>query len=195
MRKYIFGGENMDYLILVDSIHRLPSDFTPKLVDIGTAKLEETAAKHCGEMLLAAESEGIIIKILSAYRSPEYQRQLWNRSVAEYAADGLNIMEAEQLTSRYLAKPYHSEHNTGLACDFCSPDWDDTQDDFYRTPQGKWLCKNAAEYGFILRYPRMKEHITGIAYEPWHYRYVGAEHAKIIREQGLTLEEYLYYYK
>lgn len=146
-------------------------------------------------MLEQAENEGVIIKILSAYRTHDYQGQLFSRSVAEYMSDGLDEEAAHRLTARYLAKPFHSEHETGLACDFCSPDWDDTQDDFSRTAEGKWLCKNAAEYGFILRYPRMKEHITGFAYEPWHYRFVGTEHAKIIRRQGLTLEEYLYYYE
>lgn len=184
----------MDFLILIDSVHPLPEDYLPELRDIGTVQMEKTAARHCEEMLNEANNDGVIIKLLSAYRTPEYQRQLWNTEVAEYISEGLDLRDAEQLTGRYLAKPYHSEHHTGLACDFCSPDWDDTQDDFYRTEQGRWLCKNAARFGFVLRYPRMKEHITGIAYEPWHYRYVGSEHAEIMREQGLTLEEYLYYY-
>jgi D-alanyl-D-alanine carboxypeptidase len=184
----------MDYLILVDSVHPIPDDISPQLVKIQNSQMEKTAAFYCEKMLSKAENDGIIIKILSAYRTPQYQRQLFDRSVAEYMSGGIEKESAVRLTERFLAKPYHSEHSTGLACDFCSPDWDDTQDDFGTTAEGKWLCKNAADYGFILRYPRMKEHITGIAYEPWHYRYVGEPHAKIIREQGLTLEEYLYYY-
>lgn len=185
----------MDYLILVDSVSPVPKGFAPQLEEVGTVKMEKTAAEHCREMLRAAESEEVVIKVLSAYRTPEYQQQLWNRSVAEYMCSGETPAAAERLTARYLAKPLHSEHHTGLACDLCSPDWDDTQDDFYATEQGRWLYVNAWKYGFILRYPRMKEHITGIAYEPWHYRYVGREHAEVIRREGLTLEEYLYYYK
>lgn len=184
----------MDHLILVDSVCRLPEDFSPELAEVRGLKMEKTAAEQCGKMLDAAESGGVTIKLLSAYRSPEYQQALWNRSVSEYMCEGLDTADAEKLTARTLARPYHSEHHTGLACDFCSPDWDDTQDDFYRTEQGRWLCANAARFGFVLRYPRMKEHITGISYEPWHYRYVGRRHSQIMREQGLTLEEYLYYY-
>lgn len=184
----------MDYLIVVDSLNGLDEKFVPMLESVGKAKLEKRVAHHCRRMISKAAEDGVEIKLLSGYRSAEYQKSLWDRSVSEYMAAGADRSAAEEMTARYLARAGHSEHQTGLACDFCSPDWDDTQDDFFRTEQGRWLCANAAEYGFILRYPRMKEHITGIAYEPWHYRFVGNPHAKIIRAQGLTLEEYLYYY-
>jgi D-alanyl-D-alanine carboxypeptidase len=184
----------VNYLILIDSVNPVPEDPDLQLADIQNCQMEKTAAFYCRRLLEGAAEDGVEIKILSAYRTAEYQRQLWNRSVLEYVSDGVDRDSAERLTARYLAAPGHSEHQSGLACDFCSPDWDDTQDDFYNTPEGRWLCANAARYGFILRYPRMKEHITGVSYEPWHYRYVGAKHAGIIRSQGLTLEEYLYYY-
>ncbi len=184
----------MDYLIIVDSVHKVPCKLDLHLVSAANVMMEQRAAEALNSLLRAAMSDLVEIKALSGYRSEEYQQRLWQRSVAEYMCDGLSKDTAERLCARYLARPGHSEHETGLAVDFCSPDWDDTQDDFYSTEQGRWLCKNAARFGFILRYPRMKEHLTGIAYEPWHYRFVGEEHAKIIREQGLTLEEYVYYY-
>lgn len=185
----------MDHLMLIDSINAVPAGYSPKLREVGGALLEETAAECCEQMLCDASRQGIQIKLLSGYRDIGYQQRLWDKDIAEYLSEGIPLAEAQSLTARYLAKPGHSEHQTGLAADFCSPDWDDTQDDFYRTEQGKWLCGNAHRYGFILRYPRMKEHITGISYEPWHYRYVGLPHSEIIRSRGLTLEEYLYYYR
>lgn len=184
----------MDYLMLIDSINAVPTDHCPKLRLVGGIFLEETTAERCEQMLADAAEQGVPIKLLSGYRDSEYQQRLWNKDIARYLSDGMSFAEAQSLTARYLAKPGHSEHQTGLAADFCTPDWDDTQDDFSRTEQGRWLCGNAHRYGFILRYPRMKEHLTGIAYEPWHYRYVGLPHAEIIRSRGLTLEEYLYYY-
>lgn len=184
----------MNYLILVDNLNPIPDNLAPQLEEVQNARLEKKTAEQCRAMLEAAMNDRIEIKVLSGYRTVEYQQNLWRRDMSQYIGEGLDMDTAERLTARYLARPGHSEHHTGLAIDFCSPDWDDTQDDFCSTVQGRWLCRNAADYGFILRYPRMKEHITGIAYEPWHYRYVGEEHAKIIKSEGLTLEEYLYYY-
>ena len=146
-------------------------------------------------MLSAAAADGLRIKPFSGYRSAEYQRELWNQSIAHRLADGFTAAEAEIITARYLARAGHSEHQTGLAGDLCTAGSDDTQEDFGSTPEGRWLRQNAARFGFILRYPRMKEHITGIAYEPHHYRYVGKPHAAAIMSRGLTLEEYLFYRK
>ena len=185
----------MNYLTLIDSVHGVDNDYSANMKAVGNVLLEAKAAEQCLKMLEAAINENVHIKPLSGYRSAKYQQMLWNRTKAEYICEGLKESDAEKLCSRFLARVNHSEHQTGLAVDFCSPDWDDTQDDFYSTKQGRWLCKNADSFGFILRYPRMKEHITGIAYEPWHYRYVGTPHSEIIRREGLTLEEYLYYYE
>ena len=185
----------MDHLILVDSVLPMPENYSVDLININGIMLERQTGESCERMLCSAEKDGISIKLISGYRSVDYQQMLWNRSVAEHMSEGLNKSDAEKLTLRYLAKPHHSEHHTGLACDFCTFLQDDVCDDFHLTEEGRWLCKNAHKFGFILRYPRMKEHITGIAYEPWHYRFVGEEHSVIITRQGLTLEEYLYYYK
>ena len=183
----------MDHLMLIDSVTGVDEDFFPEFSEVGGVLLERGAALACGEMLAAAKSEGVEIKPLSGYRTREYQRLLWSRSVSGYMSEGLSADEAERLTGRYLALPGHSEHETGLACDFTTPDSGDTRADFAQTPAGAWLCQRAKDFGFILRYPRMKEHITGIAYEPWHYRFVGLPHSRRIHGGGLTLEEYLLY--
>ncbi|MCR5121226.1 MAG: M15 family metallopeptidase [Ruminococcus sp.] len=183
----------MDHLMLVDSVTSVPKDCEPQLAPAGGVLLEISAAAACNELLKAALADGVAIAVLSGYRTGEYQRLLWNKSVHDYMSEGLSFDEAERLTGRYLASPCHSEHETGLACDFTTWGCTDTRDDLASTPEGIWLCRNAARFGFILRYPRMKEHITGIAYEPWHYRYVGLPHSRVIRERGLTLEEYLHY--
>ncbi len=188
----------MDNLLLVNSCHSLPADFSPRLKEVslktefqcGKKLLEKNTARACEKMLESALNDGIEIKLLSGFRSREYQRRLWESCVNEYISGGLGESEAEYLTARYLARPGTSEHETGLACDFCSPDWDDTQDDFDKTEQGEWLMKSCFKFGFILRYPKGKEHITGCAYEPWHFRFVG-DCAEYIMKNGLTLEEFL----
>ena len=156
--------------------------------------LERQAAAALRAMLETAKREGVIIKALSGYRSREYQQRLWQQETEKLHSGGLSLAEAERVTARTLARPGHSEHNCGLAVDLCTPKADDTEDGFFLTPQSRWLGKSAHKFGFILRYPRMKEHLTGISYEPWHYRYVGAEAAAIITENGLCLEEFLHFY-
>ena len=102
--------------------------------------------------------------------------------------------KAVEKVGRTLALPGSSEHNTGLAVDLGREGDNDVSDDFYKTPESRWLCANAADFGFILRYPRLKEQMTGIDFEPWHYRYVGVEAARIIAAGGLCLEEFLHFY-
>lgn len=95
------------------------------------------------------------------------------------------------LTSLYSARPGQSEHQTGLAMDISAPSVQSAlTTEVESTPEGQWLRENAHRYGFILRYPAGKEHITGYAYEPWHFRYVGRELAAFLKKKGLTLEEY-----
>lgn len=182
----------MDHLIIVNK--KCPFDETvkPCLVNFGDThiKLEKTAAIFLQRMFECARAEGIWLKLFSGHRSPAYQQTLWQQSVNELIESGMDREQAEKITERSLAKPYFSEHHTGLACDICTPECDDTQDDFDKTPQGKWLMKNAARFGFILRYPRGKEAVTGYIFEPWHYRFVGIKNAEYITAHSLTLEEY-----
>lgn len=196
--KYSAGKEEhgMDYLMLIDRFTPLAEDFENTIVleDAGGKLLEKQAAGQCRLMLSAAKADGVNIKLLSGYRSREYQQTLWHKSISALMGSGMSYQQAVAETGKTLALPGCSEHNSGLAADLATEHADDTEDDFYSSPQGRWLCKNAARFGFILRYPRMKEHITGISYEPWHYRYVGSEAAGFIRSGGLCLEEFLHYY-
>jgi len=133
-------------------------------------------------MQKAANSVGFNIDIMSGYRDYHYQEKIYNRSLQE---------KGYANTFRSIAKPGCSEHQTGLAIDIC----------FYRnglcyieheienTPELTWLKNNCVKYGFILRYPKDKEDITGYNYEPWHYRYIGSL-AKTITNEALTFEEY-----
>ena len=129
--------------------------------------------------------------ICSAYRSSEKQQELFENKVARVMAQGYNREEAETIAASEVARPGTSEHQLGLAVDIIDGGYtalDSGQED---TPTQQWLMENSWCYGFILRYPEGKSHITGIIYEPWHYRYVGRAAAKEIYESGLTLEEWL----
>ncbi len=103
---------------------------------------------------------------------------------------GLSYMEAYQRGSRIVAVPAASEHRLGLALDIVSNTYKNLDEGFAGTPAGIWLAENSYKYGFILRYPKDKEDITGIDYEPWHFRYVGVDAATVITERGITLEEF-----
>lgn len=132
--------------------------------------------------------EGInTVWIQSAYRSYDKQKTLFNNKVEEYKREGKSQEEAEELAQKLVQRPECSEHHLGLAVDF-----NYVNNEFEDTKEFRWLQENAAEYGFILRYPKDKEQITGVSYEPWHWRYVGKEHAKKIKEQEICLEEYVY---
>jgi len=128
-------------------------------------------------MKICALKDGAKLKIISGFRSYSYQKQVYNDYVEEYG---------EKKTNTFSAKPGYSEHQTGLALDIC-----EDSDKFINTKEDIWLQKNAYKFGFIIRYPKGKEDITGYKYEPWHIRYVGKKHAKRIYEKRLTLEEYL----
>ena len=184
----------MDYLMLVDSFNAVPDNMNIELCELQGKFIEKQACRQCRLMLEKAREDNVYIKIISGYRTIEYQQMLWNISVKEAVCQGMPRVEAEKYVGRSLALPGHSEHNTGLAIDFGTENADDVEDDFYKTKQGKWLCKHAHKFGFILRYPRLKEHITGICYEPWHYRYVGTEAAMLVKQSGLCLEEFLHFY-
>ena len=128
-------------------------------------------------MKMCAMKDGARLKITSGFRSYEYQEKIYNEYVKKFG---------EERTNTFSAKPGYSEHQSGLAIDIC-----DDSDSFIGTKEDIWLQKNAHKFGFIIRYPKGKNSITGYKYEPWHLRYVGIKHAKKIYEKKLTLEEYL----
>ena len=183
-------------LTLVNASHPLPAGYRPPLADVsGSEKqLERHAAAALQQMFADAKAAGVPLYLVSGYRSVSYQQGLFERKVRSYLAEGLPRDEAERQASAWVARPGTGEHSLGLAADIVSGDWylahDDLTQDFEQTPQFVWLRENAARYGFILRYPAGKEAVTGVHYEPWHYRYVG-DAAPRIAAAGLTLEEYL----
>lgn len=138
-------------------------------------------------MCKAAKKDGISLKAVSAYRTYAYQENLYNKRVKRFMNEqGMSEEEAKKEAATRVAIPGTSEHHLGLAVDINS-----VETSFENTKAFKWLQKNAENYGFVLRYPKDKKAITKIIYEPWHYRYVGVEHAKEMNRLGLCLEEYI----
>ena len=179
-------------LTLANYENLLPEDFTVKVEDIDkTRQFDARAINDLNNMMNAMKKDGITnIWVQSAYRSVARQKELYDASVKKYLQQGKTQEEAEELTNEYINKPGSSDHNLGLAVDFNMVD-----NKFEKLDGFKWLQKNAENYGFVLRYPKDKEDITKIAYESWHWRYVGTEHAKKMNELNMCLEEYIQYLK
>lgn len=181
-------------LTLVNNNIPLPEDWTANIVvaDEATQKeLADVAAEAYKQMKAAAQSEGIELILSSGYRSVEYQQELFDNQKQKWLDKKKSEEEAYKLTKEIVSVPGYSEHNSGLAADILTPKYQDPDVGFADTNAGKWLAEHASEYGFILRYPENKQSITGVIYEPWHFRYVGVENAKRITESGKCLEEYL----
>lgn len=173
--------------LLVNPDNLMPEGYSPTVVSVGgNYKLETRAAAAWQKMQAAASNDGVSLWIISAYRTLERQTELYNEKVAEYKALGYSEADAKVEAGKWVAVPGTSEHCLGYAADLCS-----LEESFENSNQFAWLQKHCAEYGFILRFPKDKVSITKISYEPWHYRYVGSNHAKIIMSEGICLEEYL----
>lgn len=180
-------------IMLINRENPISMGFKPYLKEIGGGyMLERHAAEYMKAMICAAMADGIKLRVFSAYRSISYQQGLFNQDIERYVLLGMSHDEAVQKASLNIAMPGSSEHNAGLAADITSMDWHgEITEEFENTPEFKWLNNNAHCFGFILRYPKNKTHITGFTYEPWHYRYVGKSHACCIKRMNITLEEYL----
>lgn len=180
------------YLILVNYNNPMKEDYEPELKELEPGySVDVRIADAAKEMLADAKADGMRIDICSAYRSVNRQKQLFEESVEERLGWGLDYWEAFEDTRRSVAEPGTSEHALGLALDLTSNEYTELDEGQEHTKEAKWLAENCHKYGFILRYPPEKTDITGIIYEPWHYRYVGVEDATRIMELGITLEEYL----
>ncbi len=177
-----------DNLMLVNKYYYLTEDYTPDDLITLTSKyntgvnsqMRKEAADCFMEMSDAATLDNVIIKNASGYRSYQYQVNLYDKYVQR---------DGKKAADTYSARPGFSEHQTGLVSDINQID-----NSFENTDAFKWLQSNSYKYGFILRFPKDKEDITGYQYEPWHYRYVGKKAAKQIHDENLTLEEYYAYY-
>ena len=172
---------NDGILILCNKYHKLKSNYVPDLVSLsgyGGGQMAKVAAPHYKEMIDAAKAEGIKLFNVSGYRSYSTQQSLYNRYVKR---------DGQEKADTYSARAGSSEHQTGLASDINTAS---SSAHFENTKEYAWLINNSYKYGFILRYPKDKTFITGYKYEPWHYRYVGIDVAKIIYEKDITYEEY-----
>lgn len=178
--------DNIDNLVIVNKYYKLDKDYEPELKAINkkyaindrqllTNDAKEAFEKMCED----ARKEDIYIYSGSAYRSYSYQNTLYNNRVKK---------EGQEYADKTAARAGHSEHQTGLAIDVLNKKFEyiDSDDIEY-----EWLIENAHKYGFILRYPKDKENITGYTYEPWHYRYITKEIATILKEKNITYEEYI----
>ena len=173
-------------LILVNSDHPLPEGYTVTLKELRNGhQVDERIYPELQQMFDDARAVGIYPFINESFRTAERQQQLMDQYIASYESSGMSHEDAVAKALTYVAVPGTSEHQLGLALDIIA------EFDSDSTATWQWLAENSWRYGFILRYPADKEEITGISYEPWHFRYVGVEAAKEITEQGLCLEEYL----
>lgn len=179
-------------LILVNKTHPIPDDYEVPLTTLsGSMKCDERVLEPITSMLLAAKTDNVNLIVCSPYRDYELQSRLFDRKITLYMNKGYSYLDAYKLASEKVTVPGASEHQIGMAFDIVT-DYHATLDyAFGDTTAGKWLKEHCKEYGFILRYPKGKEYITSIEYEPWHFRYVGIEAATYIMENELTLEEFI----
>lgn len=189
----VVGSRDDWRLILANKNSPLPEGYAPELVTLADSSLQmqTEAAAAFDEMRQAANATGLHLMACSTYRSVERQTELYDAEVQKWIGKGYAEADAREKAATVVMIPGCSEHNTGLAVDVGSVTNQRVEEDFENEPEFDWLQEHAAEYGFILRYPSDKQAITGVSYEPWHYRYVGVENAKAIKESGLCLEEYL----
>lgn len=179
-------------LVLVNKQHPVPEDYTVTLGKIkGSMKCDIRILDDLMDMMQAAKEDGINLVVCSPYRDYNRQTVLFDRKIDYYMEEGHSYMEAYKLASMTVTVPGASEHQIGLALDIVSTTYSGLEIGFGETTAGKWLKEHCDEYGFILRYPEGKEYITGIQYEPWHFRYVGKEAATQIMERDITLEEFI----
>ncbi|MCI8360963.1 MAG: hypothetical protein HFE86_06480 [Clostridiales bacterium] len=181
-------------LKLVNFQTPLENGFDPDLSKIKSAynpnslKIDSRIVEAVDIMCDAAKKDGVTLTVISAYRTNAKQNSLYNNKVDRLVAQGYNRDEALTVAATAVARPGTSEHQLGLAIDFNS-----VEQDFEHTKAGKWLRAHCVEYGFVIRYPDDKKELTGVIYEPWHFRFVGRKNAAKMQELDMCLEEYLAY--
>lgn len=174
-------------LILVNSENAVPKGYEPELVQLSNGVcVDSIIYPDLQKMFDDAREQGVYPVVGEGYRTNQQQKDMMNQKIDSFIDEGYSKREAKKLAENRVAVPGKSEHELGLAVDI-NADYDFCSDDEVYS----WLAENAYKYGFILRYPYGREDITGIDYEPWHYRYVGAETAEQIYLQQITLEEFL----
>ncbi len=179
-------------LILVNKTHPIPEDYEVELKSIGNGhQIDARAYDDFKAMIQASKQDGVTIYVTSSYRDMDKQITLYEKKTDSYLQQGYSLEDALSKAGQVVAVPGTSEHHLGLAIDVVSSEYRKLDEKQENTKGFQWMKAHSWEYGFILRYPNGSTDITGIIYEPWHFRYVGLEAAKEIYERGITLEEYL----
>ncbi len=181
-------------LVLVNKTHRLASNMEIETRQIQGEEVDARIYDSLVQMLEDGERDSDReFLVCSGYRSVDLQEELFENKIQRVMASDASLTydEAYEIAATVVAIPGASEHNTGLTVDICAVDFQMLIEEYEETDEAQWLRENCYRYGFILRYPKGKEDVTGIIYEPWHFRYVGVEAATEIMQQGITLEEYL----
>ena len=183
-------------MVLVNHTSKMPDDYTFDTKECGSATavnktLQTVACDAFLSMQKAAADDGVTVWMQSGYRSVKYQTGLYERKTKYYTDQGYDLATAKEKAAAVVNPPGYSEHNCGLAADLNSPEHTGLDEGFENTTAFRWLCEHAADYGFILRYPKGAEAQTEITYEPWHWRYVGVENARKISASGLCFEDYI----
>lgn len=187
---YVFDSADWR-LVLINKQHPIPEGYSFDFGTIkGNMKCDERIIEDLLLMMQAAKEDGINLEICSPYRDLNRQEFLFNKKIKIYMGQGMSYMDAYKLASQTVTVPGASEHQIGLALDIFCDTYKFLDEGFGDTQAGKWLAEHSYEYGFTLRYPKSKEYITSIEYEPWHFRYVGREAASVMWNEDICLEEF-----
>ncbi|MBP3538346.1 MAG: M15 family metallopeptidase [Oscillospiraceae bacterium] len=178
-------------LTLVNPWNEVPEDLDVSLATVDGYLVDRRCRRALYDMLSDCREQGYLPIICSAFRTMEYQDMLYNNKIKRLMAEGVPRADAPSIAAQSVAIPGTSEHQLGLAVDIISETYTNLDRYQEQTAVQQWIMQNCWRYGFILRYPNGTTDITGIIYEPWHYRYVGAVTAKAVHESGLVFEEYL----
>lgn len=171
--------------VLVNAEHSI-GEYAPELGEFEGQKLDQRILEPMQKFVAGARAEGLSVFLSSGYRGYEEQQYLFTRKVEQYG---------EEKAATIVSRPGTSEHQTGLACDITDEYYELKNESLENTALYQWMSRHCQEYGFIVRYPKDKEEITGIIYEPWHFRYVGVEAATYMAEHNLCLEEFVALYQ
>ena len=190
---YVFDAGD-PYLVLVNN--NLPqADTAAPTLEVADAasgrQLEQQAARAWKAMSAAAGEVGIQLTLVEGYQSPDRQQEAFDARKQTYLDEGMSEEEADSRTAAIVPRPGCNESGTGLAADILSADYTEMETGFADTDAFRWLEAYAADYGFILRWPEDCQAVTGMVFEPWHWRYVGVENARAIAASGLSLEEFV----
>lgn len=178
-------------LTLVNPWNEVPEDLDVSLATVDGYLVDRRCQRALSDMLNDCREQGYLPIICSAFRTMEYQEMLYNNKIKRLLAEGVTRADAPSIAAQSVAIPGTSEHQLGLAVDIISETYTNLDRYQEQTAVQQWIMQNCWRYGFILRYPNGTTDITGIIYEPWHYRYVGAVTAREVHESGLVFEEYL----